>query len=295
MKNIITLAATLLFIMAAAAQKTTLQNTILWKVSGNGLAENSFIYLTGKSCDQNLKLDEKSKNALNEVKTITAEYDLYGSKDAGKLARGNFAIADSQKIKNNLSAGQITAFENKLKDAGYPVQALPQLQAYKMNMIYYMLASVIGPCGTESQGLAYEIDLRSIAKKTNKEFAVLQSIDDVLAESGKIDNYYWKKNISYLLDNEDKVKAQYKQEADLYQARDIKELQQLYNNNPLFMQLYKTDIQKQHVFFLADKIEQALKTGPCFFTIQFSNIVYSDFSVFDILAAKGYTITPVLN
>ncbi|MGG9963933.1 TraB/GumN family protein [Ferruginibacter sp. SUN106] len=295
MKKLITLAATLLYILTVTAQKIPLQNTNLWRVSGNGITESSFIYLTGKSCDQNLKLDEKSKDALNKVKTVIVEYDLYGSKDAGKLARANFATADSQKIKNNLSAGQVSAFENKLKDAGYPAQALPQLQAYKLNMIYYMLASVAGPCGTESQGLAYEIDLRSIAKKTNKEFAALQSIDDVLAESGKTDNYYWKKNISYLLDNEDKVKAQYKQEANLYQARDIKELQQLYNNNPLFMQLYKTDIQKQHVFFVADKIEQALKAGPGFFSIQFSNIVYSDFSVFEILAAKGYTITPVLN
>jgi uncharacterized protein len=295
MKKIIALAVVLPMVLTVTAQKIALQNTILWKVSGNGLTENSFIYLTGKSCDESLKLDVNSKSALNSVKAITVEYDLYGSKDAGKLAKGNIAFADSQKIKNNLTSGQITAFENKLKDAGYPAQALPQLQAYKLNMIYYMLSSVAGACGTETQPLAYEVDLRLLAKKNNKEFAVLQSIDEFLAESAKIDNYYWKKNISYLLDNEDKVKPQYKLEADLYKTRDLTALQQLYNNSQLFIQLYKTDLQKQHVIFLAERIEQVLKTGPGFFSIQFSNIVYSDFSVFEILAAKGYTITPVLN
>jgi len=295
MKKRIAIAVAVLFTLAAAAQKIPLQNTILWKISGNGLTENSFIYLTGKSCDENLKLDDKSKNAFNAVKTIAAEYDLYGSKDAGKLARGNIALADSQKIKNNLTTAQIAAFENKLKDAGYPAQALPQLQAYKLNMVYFMLATLTGPCGTERQPLAYEIDLRSLAKKANKEFAVLQTIDDVLTETGKMDSYYWKKNIGYLLDNEDNAKTEYNQEAALYKEASLKELQKLYNSSLLFTQLYKTGLQKEHVLFLSDKIEQAAKAGSNFFTVQFSNIIYSELSVFEILAARGYTITPVLN
>jgi uncharacterized protein len=293
MKKLIFLLFVISVTTTAIAQKVTLENTLLWRVSGNGLGQNSYIYLTGKNCNEKLSLNKSAIQAAKEVNNIVVEYDLYGSKDAGKLAKNNLAYADSLKIKNNLSAAQIAAFENKMKDAGYPAQAIPQLQIYRLNMIYYMLSSLAGPCGVQSQGLVYELELRQLSKKLNKEFSVLQTIDEYIITSAKADNLYWKSNISYLLENEETSRGLMKLEADLYKEGNVKDIQKLYDENTFYMWYYKTTMQKEYAAFLADKIEVGLKQVPGFFFIQLSNVVYTNYSVFEALAAKGYTITPV--
>jgi len=295
MKKILVFVIAVIAAHVSAAQPKPLQNTLLWKISGKDLAQYSYIYLTGKTCDETLKLNEKASQVLNAVNSIVAEYDLYGSKDAGKLAKTNIALTDSQKINTNLSAIQVLRFENMLKDAGYPAEALPQLRIYKLNMVLYMLTALNGPCGVEKQPLAYEVALRPYAKKLNKEFTVLQNIDEFLAENNRLYNAYWVKNIGYVLENGDGVKKAFAEEADLYAAADLSALQKLYNSKILFNQLYNTDVQKEHSLLLADKIEAFAKQGPAFFTIQFANVMYDNASVFEKLTQKGYTITPVLN
>lgn len=293
MKKFLLVQATTILVMLATAQKVPLQNTLLWKVSGKGLTEDSYIYVTGKSCDDKLILSNKAKQAANDVKNIVVEYDLYGSKDAGKLAKNNLALSDSQKIKNNLSLNQIAAFETKMKDAGYPAQSIPQLQVYKLNMVYFMLNSLTSPCNVQSQGLVYEVELRSLSKKLNKTFGVIQTIDEYITEGAGANNLYWKNNISYLLDNEETVKNLLARETGLYKEANLKVLQKLYKENAFYTLFYKTPLQKEHSVFLSDKIEVGMKQGSGFFTIQLNNILYSDSSVLEILAERGYTITPV--
>ncbi len=295
MKKIIALAIVLLILLQLQAQKVALYNTVLWKISGNGLPKDSYIFLTGSSCEESLKLNDKLKEVLKKVNTVAVEYDLYGTKDANKLATNNIATLDSQKIKNNLTPGQIAEFENILKKAGYPEQAIPQLQVYKMNMVYYMLSAINGPCGLERQPLVYELELKALAKKSDKEYVVLQNVDEFLKESNSHSSTFWKQNVGFVLKNADNIKTQLNNEADLYKKEQLKDLQKLYKNEQVFKLLYSDGLDKMHVAFLADKIEKQIQLSASFISMQIANVLYEDCSVFESLVRKGYKITPILN
>jgi uncharacterized protein len=295
MKKIIIIILILVSILQLQAQKVSLSNTILWKISGNGLAKDSYIFLTGSSCDESLKLSDKTKEAFKNTDVVTVEYDLYGSKDVNKLASDNIATLDSQKMKNILTPAQVTEFENTLKNSGYPEQAIPQMQTYKMGMAYYILVGINGPCGMDKQPLAYELEFKPLAKKNNKTYTILQNIDEFLKESNSYSNMYWKQNVGYILKNADNVKIQLSNEAELYKNKQLKDLQMLYKNDPVFKLLYQDNVYKNHVNFMAEKIQKQIQQSSSFISIQISNVMYNDCSVFEILAQKGYTITPVIN
>jgi uncharacterized protein len=295
MKKIIIIILILVSVLQLQAQKVSLSNTILWKISGNGLAKDSYIFLTGSSCDESLKLSDKTKEAFKNTDVVTVEYDLYGSKDVNKLAADNIATLDSQKMKNILTPAQVTEFENTLKNSGYPEQAIPQMQTYKMGMAYYILVGINGPCGMDKQPLAYELEFKPLAKKNNKTYTILQNIDEFLKESNSYSNMYWKQNVGYILKNADNVKIQLSNEAELYKNKQLKDLQMLYKNDPVFKLLYQDNVYKNHVNFMAEKIQKQIQQSSSFISIQISNVMYNDCSVFEILAQKGYTITPVIN
>ncbi len=295
MKKTIIFILTVVLLLQLQAQKVPLSNTKLWKISGNGLTKDSYIFLTGSSCDESLKLGDKAKEALKNTDVVAVEYDLFGSKDVNKLAADNIATLDSQKIKNVLTPAQITEFENTLKNAGYPEQAIPQMQVYKMGMAYYILVGINGPCGMEHQPLAYELEFKPLAKKNNKTYTVLQNIDEFLKESNGYTNMYWKQNVGYILKNSDGVKTLLTEEAGLYKKDQIIELQKLYTREDIFKLLYKDDIYKSHINFMTEKIENQMKQAATFFSIQLSNVLYNDCSVFEQLTEKGYKILPVVN
>ena len=74
----------------------------------------------------------------------------------------------------------------------------------------------------------------------------------------------------------------------------IIELQKLYNTNKYYQLQNTDDVLKLHTLFLADKIDKQALEMPGLFSIDISNILFPEHSVFELLKSKGYTITPVI-
>ena len=294
MKKLITASLLIINLLGVQAQSITQSNSVLWKISGLKLSKPSYIFITGTSCDETLILSQKVNNALKQVVTIAVEFDLWGSKDVNKLGSNNVATLDSQKLKFNLSNLELLQFNDILKNGGYPEQLIKEFTNYKISMLYYVLKMSDGPCGMTAEPITYERQFKPLAKKNKIAYNVLQNIDEFISENNSHTSNFWKRNIQYYLKNEQAIKLLVLNETDLYKTEKIESLQKMYQTNKYYQLQYDDSILQKHVNFLADKIEKEIISSPVFFSIDISNIVYKDRSVFELLKAKGYELTAVM-
>jgi hypothetical protein len=291
MKNQIKILVIILCFLVQVNVHSQGDNTLLWSISGNGI-KNSYFYLTGASCDAKFSVSEQLKIALANTNTISVEYDLYG-KDAQKLSTFNFATSEGEMIKSNISNGEYLKLLELLKDYGYPENALASIAAYKLPVGYMLLTSINNACG-KTRPVVYEREMKLIASQYKQQFSVLQSVDSVIHEMKMHSNSYWVENIKYMLSNQDIVKGVYQKELDLFKAQNIGELSRLYSNQKLFSLQYSDNVLKYHTQFLTTAIEKQMNINSTLFSIHFSNIINPSSSVFQLLRAKGYKISPVL-
>jgi len=294
MKKLIITCFVIISLISVKGQTITLANTILWKISGDKLSKPSYILITGTSCDEALVISDKIKVALKQVSAIDVEFDLYGSKDADKLGSNNIAVTDSQKLKSSLNNEEYLQYSNILKNIGYPQETLKALMNYKIAMLYGVLKLSAGTCGIEHEPLAYETQLKPLAKKNKLAYGVLQNIDEVIAEINSHTNNYWKQNLQYHLKNEQVVRQLLSAETDFYKTEKITSIQKMYQSNKYYQLQYSDSTLQKHVSFLTEKIVKEMVLVPIFISIDISNIVFKERSVFEMLKAKGYNVTPVM-
>jgi uncharacterized protein YbaP (TraB family) len=267
------------------------QAQTLWTISNGGPAP-SYLLLTGPVCPETMKLSPRVKEALGRVGAIAMDYNLYDSKDAAKFQSYSLATADSQRIGNNLSTGDFQSFTSLMKNNGFPDALIQQIYSYKVGMVYYLLLMMNSPCGLMANQGSYETLLRPFAKSKNLDYIVFQNADEYLAEDSRHTNDYWKQNIRYLLGKNDEIKAKLQTEMTFYDRNDLGSLQSLYQTDGLYRLRLKDDITRQHVLFLAAKIDEQVKRKPTFIAIQLSNVL-GEPNLFDLLKSKGYVLTPI--
>jgi TraB/PrgY/gumN family len=265
----------------------------LWKITPKGGDKSSYILLAGPACTSSMNLTPGMKTALAQVSAVAMDYNLYDNKDAAKWQAYSFPTVDSQRINNNLSAGEIQTFNTILKNNGLPDQMVQQFDGFRVEMVYYLLLMLNSPCGTLTQLPSYETVLRPYAQKNNLDYLVLQPTDDYLAEDSRRSNGYWQQNIRYMLNNEDEIKGKLQTEEKLYEQSNLAGLKDLYTRDKLYQLRTGDAITRQHIPYLAGKIADQIKQRPTFIAIQYNNVVGASPSLFDELEAKGYTITAV--
>src|ERR1700722_7413899 len=114
---------------ALAAQTQT-----LWKITPKGGDKSSYILLAGPACTSSMSLTPGMKTALAQVSAVAMDYNLYDNKDAAKWQAYSFPTVDSQRINNNLSAGEIQTFNTILKNNGLPDQMVQQFDGFRVEM-----------------------------------------------------------------------------------------------------------------------------------------------------------------
>jgi uncharacterized protein YbaP (TraB family) len=278
---------------ATRAQQPAIANTTLWKISRGDTATPSYILLTGPVCDAAMRLSPPMKDVLARVRAVAMDYNLYDSRDAAAFQQYSVATTDSQRVSNNLSTGEFQAFADMMKGDGIPDQMVQQVYSYKVGMLYYLMLMLNSPCGLMSNQASYETLLRPYAKSKGLDYLVFQSAGDYLAEDSHHSNDYWRQNIRYVLNNGNEIKGKLQTEMTYYDHADLSGLKNLYAKDRFYQLKLGDAITRQHIIFLAEKIEQQVRRQPTFIAIQLYNVLGNAPSLFDILKSEGYSLTPV--
>ena len=269
------------------------KSSLLWKISGNGLQQNSYLLFTSSSCDETIKLSNKVEKVLQTVKVVALEDNRADKSNLGKLQQAVLAQSDTQKIKNVLSATEYQQFVKKIKDEGAPDQAIDQLNNLKVSIILKLLQASASLCEIKTPERIEDV-LKKYATKNKIEYKELFSEEEVIRELDDHAKEYWNNNIIYSLNNSDLIKQSLQNRLALYGDENLPALKELYETDNFFELTYNDIVNKKHIDLLATRIDTLVKEGASLIALNISNATPRNNSIIDILKAKSYLLTPIV-
>lgn len=284
-KLLLSLVATGLLSTLASAQ----DNSLLYKVTGNGLAQPSYLYGTFHLvCPNDLVLSEATKKAVADAQQMYLELDM----DDPAMMQGMMKammMTDGKTVKDYLSADDYGILENYFRDKlkMNPAQTSRMTPLALTSMLYMSLL----PC----QMASYDLTFAQMASKDKKEILGLESLDAQLAALNKIPVEDQLKGLVDTAKKPDEAKAEFTKFIETYKSQDLDKLLTLMKSS----QYSGSDFSKYEDSLLGARnrnwipvIEKAAKEKPTFFAFGAGHLV-GDQGVIKLLRNKGYSVKAV--
>lgn len=283
MKKLI-VAAALLFTGFLSAQK--LDNSLLWKISGNGLKQPSYVFGTMHiTCDATL--DKCVLTALDNTKQLYLEINMDDPALQAKMMNGAM-MKDGQKMSALASPDDYETVSNFLNEnIGMPAVLLDR---FKPSLVTMMLYPKMMECPAQS----IEMELMNVTKTQNEPMFGLETIEHQLAI---FDAIPYKEQMAELVDMAKKgLDAQKESNKKLDAIYKSKNLQAI----AAYMQEEENKTYGDHADILLDdrnaswipKIEEAAKATPTFFGVGAAHLG-GEKGVILLLRKKGYKVEAV--
>jgi len=284
MKKITYLLVTLLIASSSLfAQK--LENSTLWKITGNDLEEASYLFGTiHVTCDATLS--DEVKNALNQTSQLVLEIDMDDPEMQSKMM-SKILMKEGKTLKDFVNDQEYAKIDSLLiKNTGMSVKMMERMKPFFISSSF--LANLID-CPMQS----FELELMKVAKSQNEEIKGLETIEDQL-------------EVFDIIPYEDQIKDLLEIAKDnlASEKEKIKSLTEVYNNQDisrLFQIMTQADGKTpQHMDILLDNrnkkwisnIEDFAKKQPTFFGVGAAHLPGEN-GVIKLLRKAGFTVTAV--
>lgn len=165
------IAVTLLSFFTSNAQE--LENSTLWKISGNGLEKPSYLFGTiHMTCDATLDADVKK--ALDETSQVVLEIDMDDPTIQSKAIKGTY-MKDGKSLKDLISEDDFLAVDKMFKEnIGISVTMMQTMKPFFLTAALY---PKLLDCPVQS----FEAELLKVAKAQGEDVKGLETIEDQMA------------------------------------------------------------------------------------------------------------------
>ena len=273
-------------LLATAA--TAQDNALLYEVTGNGLAQPSYLYGTFHLiCPNDLILSDALKKATADAQQLYLEIDMDDPNLQSSMMQG-MMLTGGKTMKDLMSADDYTLVDSYLqKKSG---MGLAQVGGLKPIALYsFMMMGVLG-----CQPVSYDLTLMQMATKDKKEILGLERLEDQLALFDKIP---LEKQVSMLAEMARKPDEVQKELANLlmaYKAQDlagmIKQMKESKYDGGL--DEFEADLLDKRNQNWIPVIEKAAKDKPTLFAFGAGHLG-GDKGVIKLLRDKGYAVKGV--
>jgi uncharacterized protein YbaP (TraB family) len=279
--------------ITALAQKNNTDNTLLWKISGNGLKNPSYLFGTiHMLCKDDAVLSDSLKNIIKNVKEVYFEVDLdnifemLGVMSKMKM-RGDTTlqdllnVADYEKVKNYFETkGSILPFS--------------MLETYKPMLAASTLQQGDLPCETTAM---MEQVIMQEAKQYNKSIKGLESMS---YQASVLDSIPYKLQAEQLvsyIDNASKDSGEDKELSEMlnaYKNQDLQKLEEMLMKSDPSISNY-TDVllyNRNHNWI--NKLKELLPEKPLLIAVGAGHLPGKKGCI-NLLRQEGYNVTPIAN
>lgn len=285
MKNVfksIAAAAVLVFNLSVNAQTPKNENSVLWEVSGNGLAKPSYLFGTiHMICGKDFVMKPKATEAFSKTSKLALEVNVG---DIEELKIVQQAAMGKEPLSKTLSPKQIAQLEDVLKNNGG--LTLAQVDGYTLETVMSLLFMKSFGCADLK---FYEMEFLSKAKEVNKPIVGLEKATEQLEFLNKsfTDDEllaYLQKINSNMADTMIKV----------YTNEDINSLYAMTTDKELMsVSTKKTLLDTRNVNWLKIMPEMMRKESV-FFAVGAAHLA-GELGVINLLKKAGYTVKPIMN
>lgn len=259
--------------------------SVLWKVSGNGLAAPSYLYATiPTSNPKALQLSDSVQMALDSAQLFVAELQW----DTINLATPSWLMGDTKdySLDKYLDKPTFAALEHIL-EKDYHLKYFGNLKSFKPIYLYLGLIRDTG------EVLQPDVagNLKNLASQKGKPMTGLL---DPIKIARELDSISIKEQTDLLKAAIKAKQTATRKGADLmkdYLAGDLDKVLQFQRKHDYPDKLFKL-LFRLHNQQLANTIDGMVQQQTLFVTLEIPHLV-GDNGVIDLLRKKGYTVTPV--
>ncbi len=277
-----------LFILLSSvsfAQKPT-EKALLWEISGNGLAESSYLFGTiHMICASDFELKFAVKEKLAASRQLALELDMDDPKMMVTMMQ-HMNMTDGSTIKAILEPSDYQKLSKYYKDSiGMDISFFQNAKPFVL--MGPMLAGVLG-CEPKS----FETELMNLAKSKNLEVIGVETVEEQLSVFDSIPYRTQAKMLLDLIANMPKAKMEFQDLISLYKAEDIDHLLVLSEASEFGMEAQaKVLLYDRNERWIA-RFAKAMSEMPTFFAVGAAHLG-GDLGVISLLRKRGYTVNPV--
>lgn len=279
-----------LFVVFLAASLATWaqDTTLLYRLTGPGLTQPSYLYGTFHLlCPNDLQITPATENAIHGAQQMYLELDLDDPAMMAQMQKSMF-MTGGKTTKDLLSAEDYTLLDNYLKKN---IQiGLAQVGGLKpIGLLSLMYMSMLS-----CQPASYDMTFAQMAGKDKKEVLGLETIEDQLAALDKIPLEDQLKGIVDMAKKPDEAKAEFAQFLNVYKTHDVARLTAAMKESKFDAGAneYENSLLRDRNLRWIPVIEKAAKAKPTFFAFGAGHLG-GEQGVLTLLRQKGYTVTPV--
>lgn len=260
-------------------------NSLLWKISGNGLAKESYLFGTiHLICKEDFKFDQTAKKALEQADQLWLELDLDDPTLSGQMQQ--LSIREGMR---NMSE-KITPEDAKVLDDYFTTNygvGLAQLGVLKPFVLSTMVLMKEIPC-TETENFEYH--LVSLAKEQQKPIEGLEtvafqmSVFDSIPESLQIQEL-----VTMIQDNS--AADEFRGLIEMYLSQDVEKLWAEMTDEGMFAS-YRSLLLDQRNQKWVEKIIRETKESSLFIAVGSGHLA-GDQGVINLLRNQGYNVEPI--
>lgn len=280
MKQLLTIFYLLLAGFSAVAQ----DNTLLWKISGNGLKTESYLFGTlHMACSADFQIAEKVKGALAKAERIAFEVDLM-KKENITLIQSHLKPAPH--FFDGLDARKKQAVDSALLANGIPVTIFDQVAP----SVVVSLITIKGfDCADVGDMRMMEVELAKLQEAQGKPIAELES---VTFQMELLDSLFSAEDLYTYFTGEVDAKAMTKDMVAAYFAEDLNKLEEI-----MFNAAYLSPEKQNQLLSIRNhnwlkRMPDMMADGACFFAVGAGHLLGRN-GVIQLLRDEGYTLTPI--
>jgi uncharacterized protein YbaP (TraB family) len=267
-------------------QAQHLENELLWKISGKGLEQPSYLFGTiHATCDATL--DDTTLKALEDTKQLYLEIDMDDPMLQMQMIQG-MAMKDGVTIASLVSEDEFVLLDEFLQqNIGMSAKMINTFKPF-------MLSSMLLPKLLDCEFQSIEMELMKVTKAQNEEVYGLETVSEQLAIFDKIS---YEEQVKELLKTAKsdltKEKKEMKKVMDVYKTKDIEKMLVLMDESDNTISADNIDLlvvnrNKNWI----PVIEKVIKNTPTFFGVGAAHLA-GDIGVIKLLRKQGYKVESV--
>lgn len=274
------------FIVSYIANAQKLENSLLWKISGNGIEKPSFLYGTMHAvCETNI--NENVLKAFEQTNQLYLEIDM-DDPNLQAVMMNKMMMENGVTISSLVSEEESKIIDTFLKEnVGF---SLKTIDTFKPFMISSMYLPKLLDCPMK----AVDMELMKIATEQNEEVLGLETIESQLIIFDKIP---YKIQVEEILktakNNMVKDKEEMNKMLSIYKSENIEKMLELSleSENKMFAE-YTDDLLTKRNKNWIPTIEKVTKEKPTLFAVGAAHLA-GDNGVIKLLRTKGYRVEAV--
>lgn len=262
--------------------------SLLWKISGNGLIQDSYLYGTIHIiCKEDFRLSETIKQKFSASKAIYLEIDMDDPKFSSEMMQ-QMTLPKGQNLKGIFGESNFALVDSFMK--AETKTSLAAFNSFKPMMVMSLLFQRMLPC---KEIESYEMAFIKMAKEQKKELSGLELVADQIAVFDAIPDSLEVKSLVDMVKDFKRYQKDFSSMIDIYKSQNTEALYNLMVNSPDMMGSKELLLDQRNRNWIP-LMETSMRKQSSFFAVGAGHLS-GEVGVIELLRKKGYQVTAVAN